>query len=330
MRILAVGGTRFFGRAFVEEAIRRGHDVSVFHRGESEPGDLPQVEHLHGDRKGGLGLLAERSWDAVLDTCAFVPREVGELAEAIGERIDHYTLVSSLSVHPDDLPVGANEDTPTHQPPFPDTEEVTEDTYGPLKVACEVEAAAAFAGRLLVIRPGYIVGPHDPTDRFTYWVRRAAAGGEMLAAGPPDASIQGIDARDLGAFVLDRIEASDTDTYGVVGPAEPATMAGVLESARAAAGAGADTHFVWADEGFVRGLGDQRETWFPMWHPHLPGFHAYDAGKATAAGLRPRPFDQTIADTIAWDRERGLPPLKTGMTLEKERELLSEWRALSS
>jgi 2'-hydroxyisoflavone reductase len=325
MRILAVGGTRFFGRAFVEEATRRGHDVSVFHRGESEPGDLPQVEHLHGDRKDGLGLLAERSWDAVLDTCAFVPREVGELAEAIGERIDHYTLVSSLSVHPDDLPVGANEDTPTHQPPFPDTEEVTADTYGPLKVACEVEAAAAFAGRLLVIRPGYIVGPHDPTDRFTYWVRRAAAGGEMLAAGPPDASIQGIDARDLGAFVLDRIEASDTDTYGVVGPAEPATMADVLESARSAADA--DTTFVWADEEFVRGLGDQHEMWFPMWHPHVPGFHAYDAGKATAAGLRPRSFDQTIADTIAWDRERGLPPLEAGLTPESERELLWEWRA---
>lgn len=325
MRILAVGGTRFFGRAFVEEAARRGHDVSVFHRGESEPGDLPHVEHVHGDRKDGLGLLAGRSWDAVLDTCAFVPREVRELSEAIGDRIDHYTLVSSLSVHPDDLPVGATEVTPTHQPPFPDTEDVTEETYGPLKVACEFEAAAAFTGRLLVVRPGYIVGPHDPTDRFTYWVRRAAAGGEMLAAGPPDASIQGIDARDLGAFVLGRIEASDTATYGVVGPAEPATMAGVLESARSAVGA--DTMFVWADEEFVRGLGDPRETWFPMWHPHLPGFHAYDAGKATAAGLRPRPLDETIADTIAWDRDRGLPPLEAGMTSERERELLREWRA---
>ena len=149
----------------------------------------------------------------------------------------------------------------------------------------------------------------------------------MLAAGPPDAPIQGIDARDLGTFVLDRIEASDTDTYGVVGPSVPATLGGVLESARSAAGA--DTTFVWAGEEFVRGLGDRHETWFPMWHPHLPGFHAYDAAKATAAGLRPRPFDETIADTIAWDRDRGLPPLKAGMTSEKERELLSEWRAVS-
>ena len=325
MKILTIGGTRFFGRAFVEEAASRGHDVTVFHRGESEPEDLTSVDHLHGDRRAGGELLAERSWDAVLDTCAFVPRDVRELAQMVGGRIGHYTLVSSLSVHPDDLPIGATEDTPTHQPPFPDTEDVTEETYGPLKVACEVEAAAAFAGRLLVIRPGYIVGPHDPTDRFTYWVRRAAAGGEMLAAGPPDASIQGIDARDLGIFVLDRIEAADTDTYGVVGPAEPATTATVLESARAAGGA--DTTFVWADQEWVRGLGDRHETWFPMWHPQLPGFHAYDPSKATTAGLRPRPFDETIADTLSWDRERGFPPLEAGMTPEKERELLSEWRA---
>jgi 2'-hydroxyisoflavone reductase len=325
MRILSIGGTRFFGRAFVEEAARRGHEVTVFHRGQSEPEDLPQVEHLHGDRKDGLELLAGRSWDAVLDTCAFVPREVRNLAAAIGDRIGHYTLVSSLSVHHDDLPVGATEETPTHQPPFPETEEVTEETYGPLKVACEVEAAAVFAGRLLVIRPGYIVGPHDPTDRFTYGGRRAAAGGEMLAAGPPDAPIQGIDARDLGTFVLERIEASDTATYGVVGPAEPATTGSVLESARSAGGA--DTTFVWADQDFVLGLGDQHETWFPMWHPHLPGFHAYDAGKAMAAGLRPRPFDQTIAETVAWDRQRGLPPLEAGLTPDKERELLFEWSA---
>ena len=140
-----------------------------------------------------------------------------------------------------------------------------------------------------MIRPGYIVGPHDPTDRFTYWVRRAAAGGEMLAAGPPDASIQGIDARDLGTFVLDRIEAGDTDTYGVVGPAEPATMADVLEAARSAGGA--DTSFVWADPDWVLGLGDRHETWFPMWHPQLPGFHAYDAeegdgGRAATTSVR--------------------------------------------
>ena len=324
MKILTVGGTRFFGRAFVEEAVGRGHDVTVFHRGGSEPQGFPTVEHLHGDRSEGLGALEGRSWDAVLDTCAFVPRHVRELADALGDRIGRYAFVSSLSVHPDDLPVGATEDTPVHPPPYPDTEDVTDLTYGPLKVACELEARARFPERCLVIRPGYIVGPHDPTDRFTWWVRRAAAGGEMLAAGPPDAPIQGIDARDLGAFVLDRIEASDTETYGVVGPAEPATTADVVEAARSAAGA--DTSFVWADAAFVLGLGEIHETWFPMWHPQLPGFHAYDASRATAAGLRPRPFERTIADTLAWDRERGTPPLAAGLPAERERELLDALR----
>jgi 2'-hydroxyisoflavone reductase len=325
MRILAIGGTRFFGRALVEQAAERGHEVTVFHRGESEPADLPSLEHVHGDRTSGLDVLRGRSWDAVVDTCAFVPREVRGVADAIGDHVGHYTFVSSLSVHDEDLPVGATEDAATFGPPFPDTEDVTEETYGPLKVACEVEAATRFEGRLLVIRPGYIVGPHDPTDRFTYWVRRAAAGGEMLAGAPPDAAIQGIDARDLGTFVLDRIEASDVDTYGVVGPGEPATWEEVFAAGRDAGGA--DTTVVWADDGWVRGLGDEHERWFPMWHPQLPGFHTYDASKATGAGLRPRPFGETIADTLAWDRARGFPQLKAGMTADKERELLDAWRA---
>lgn len=324
MKVLTIGGTRFFGRAFAEEAARRGHEVTVFHRGHAEPGAMNGIEHVHGDRHEDLEQLRGRSWDATLDTCAFVPRDVRSLADTLGDAIGHYTFVSSLSVHPDDLPVGATEETPTFGPPFPDTEEVTDETYGPLKVATESEAALAFPGGVLVIRPGYIVGPNDPTDRFTFWVRRAAAGGEMLAPGPADAPIQGIDARDLGAFVLDRIEAGDTATYGVVGPAEPATTMDVLDAARATSGA--NTTFTWLDPGFLGSL-DQRETWLPMWHPELPGFHTYDASMATAAGLRPRPFAETIADTLAWDRDRGSPPLKVGLSPDEERKLLEDWHA---
>ena len=328
MDLLVIGGTRFFGRAAVQEAARRGHCVTVFHRGEWEPEGFPDVEHLHGDRTTSLEPLAGRSWDAVLDTWAFVPREVRELADAVGDRIGHYTYVSSLSVHPDDLPVGATERTPLHPPAGAEIEEVTDESYGPLKVASEVQAATSFGGRLLVIRPGYIVGPNDPTDRFTFWVRRAAAGGRMLAPGPPDAPFQGIDARDLGSFVVDRIEARDTEIYGVVGPREPATMADLLEAARSAAES--DTELVWVDQDFARGLGDEGETWFPMWHPHLPGFHAYDASKALAAGLRPRSLTETVADTLAWDRGRGLPPLEAGFDDERERELLQAWDATAS
>ncbi|HEX6401522.1 MAG TPA: epimerase [Actinomycetota bacterium] len=323
MKLLVIGGTRFFGRAAVEFAVGRGHEVTVFHRGEWEPDGFPDVEHLHGDRTTSLDGVAGRGWDAVLDTWAFVPREVRALAQAAGDAIGHYTYVSSLSVHPDDLPVGATEDTPLLPPAPPEVEEVTDETYGPLKVASEIEARAAFPGRALVIRPGYIVGPNDPTDRFTWWVRRAAAGGRMLAAGPPDAAIQGIDARDLGAFVVERIEAGDTATYGVVGPSAPATFADVVETARGVAGA--DTEVVWADPSFVRTLGPDHETWFPLWHPDQPGFHAYDASAALAAGLRPRPFAETVADTLAWDRGRGLPPLKVGLPPEREPELLEAW-----
>jgi hypothetical protein len=166
-------------------------------------------------------------------------RAVAGLADALGS----YALVSTLGVHPDDIPAGWNEETPTYQPPFPDTEEVTGETYGPLKVACEREAVRAFGDACLIIRPGYIVGPHDPTDRFTYYVRRAASGGEMLAPGPPDAPFQVVDVRDLAIFMLDRITARDSSVYGVVGPGEPIAMRDVLETGRNAADA--NTTFTW-------------------------------------------------------------------------------------
>jgi 2'-hydroxyisoflavone reductase len=323
MKFLVIGGTHFVGRAVVEQAVRHGHDVTVFHRSTSEPENFPDVEHVHGDRDGQLGLLRGRRWDAVLDTCAYIPRAVRQAAAVLCDSAGHYTLVSTLSVHPDDLPAGSSEKAATHQPPFPATEEVTAETYGALKAACEREATEAFGSRCLIIRPGYIVGPHDPTDRFTFYTRRAAAGGEMLAPGPPDAPIQVVDVRDLAAFTLGRIQASDAGVYGVVGPGEPIVMRELLETARAVAGA--DTAFTWVSEGFLHGLGDDVQGWFPMWEPQFPGAHTYDAGKAVKAGLRHRPLRQTIADTLAWDRARGQPELGAGLNRAEERELLATW-----
>jgi 2'-hydroxyisoflavone reductase len=325
VELLVMGGTRFAGRAFVELAVRRGHDVTVFHRSVSEPDDLPSVEHLHGDRDGQLGLLAGRSWDAVLDTCAYVPRAVREASAVLRDVAGHYTLVSSLSVHPDDLPAGSTERAATYQPPFPQTETVTAQTYGPLKVACELEAQTAFGNRCLIIRPGYVVGPHDPSDRFTFYLRRAAGGGEMAAPGPPGGPLQVIDARDLAAFMLGRIEAADSGVYGVVGPGEPIVMRDVLEAARDAAAA--DTTFTWLSEEFLDAAGDQAQDWFPMWEPQFPGAHTYDAAKAVAAGLHYRPFTQTVTDTLAWDQHRGQPALRTGLSTQIETELLATWHS---
>jgi 2'-hydroxyisoflavone reductase len=325
VKLLVIGGTRFVGRAFVEQAVRHGHDVAVFHRSVSEPEDFPGVEHLHGDRDGDLGLLRGRSWDAVLDTCAYVPRAVREAAVVLQDLAGHYTLVSTLSVHPDDMPAGSTERAAIHQSPFPRTEMVTAETYGPLKVACEHEASAAFGNRCLIIRPGYIVGPHDPSDRFTFYLRRAAGGGEMAAPGPPDAPLQVVDVRDLAAFMLGRIEAADSGVFGVVGPGERIVMRDVLETARDVAGA--DTTFTWMSEGFLDAVGEQAQQWFPMWEPQFPGVHTYDPAKAVAAGLRCRPFAETVGDTLAWDKERGQPELRTGLSTEMERELLATWHS---
>jgi 2'-hydroxyisoflavone reductase len=211
-----------------------------------------------------------------------------------------------------------------HEPPFPATEELTLETYGPLKVACEQEAQDGFTGRCLVVRPGYIVGPRDPSDRFTYYVRRAAGGGEMLAPGPPDAPLQVLDVRDLAAFMLDRIEQRAVGVYGTVGPDEAITMRDLLETTREVSGA--DTSFVWLPEEFLHARGDEVYEWLPLWEPQYPGSHTYDAGKARADGLRTRPVADTVADTLAWDEERGRPTLRGRLTPAKERELLVAWR----
>jgi 2'-hydroxyisoflavone reductase len=324
MRLLVLGGTKFVGRALVEEAVGRGHEVTIFHRGEAEPEGFPDVEHIHGDRHGDLGLLSGRSWDAAVDTHAYFPGEVRDAAAALGGGVAHYTLVSTLSVHPDDIPASANEESARREPLFSDDVELSGETYGALKVACEIEASRAFEGRCLTIRPGYIVGPHDPTERFIRYVRRAAGGGGMLAPGPPDAPLQMIDVRDLASFVVARIEARDDDVYGVVGPGEPTTMQSTLETIRGVAGA--DTSFVWAGERFLDELDDEVSRWFPMWHPSF-AIHTYDGSKAVRAGLRHRPLAETVVDTIDWDRQRGAPEVPSPLSPEKERELITAWLA---
>jgi 2'-hydroxyisoflavone reductase len=323
MRLLVIGGARFSGRALTGMALDRGHEVTMFHRGRGDDDPWPAAEHVHADRERGFGALAGRSFDAVVDTCGYWPRAVRESGEAFSDAAV-YAFVSSLSAHTEDVRVGATEDDDVHRPPFPDTEDITWETYGPLKVACEREVQTRFGEGALVIRPGYIVGPYDPTDRFTYWVSRAARGGTMLAPGPADAPMQWVDARDLAAFVLDLVERRVGGTYNVVSPRDAHTIGELLEtSARVA---GADLEVAWAPPGFVKehGLTPSEESDpFPMWTPDEPGSHTFDTTRAMRAGLVTRSLEETVRDLLAWDAERGAPwPLEAGLGSEREAELL--------
>ncbi|MEX0984683.1 MAG: NAD-dependent epimerase/dehydratase family protein [Actinomycetota bacterium] len=323
MRLLTIGGGRFSGRALTGQALERGHDLTIFHRGSGPDDPWPEAEHVHGDRAEGFGTLEGRTFDAVVDFCGYVPRELREAA-AVFAGAGRYAFISSVSAHREDARAQATEDDDIHAAPFPDTEEITWETYGPLKVASELEVTKAFGDRALVIRPGYIVGPYDPTDRFTYWLRRAARGGRMLAPGPADQPMQWIDARDLAAFVLDLIEAGTGGTFSVIGAPGDHTLGEVIDEAAGATGAEVDV--VWADDTFVRAQGliaSEQDDPFPMITPDEPNAHLFSNGRAVAAGLRTRSLAATVRDTLAWDDERGAPwPLQAGLTTEREAALL--------
>ena len=325
MKLLVIGGVRFSGRALTELALSRGHEVTLFHRTATDL--FPDAEHVLGDRERGVGELAGRRFDAVVDTCGYVPRAVRSSAELLAGS-GWYGFISSLSAHPDDLAPGGTEASPVHAPPFPETEEVTDESYGPLKVACEREVQQVFADRACVFRPGFIVGPNDPTDRFTYWVRRGAAGGEMVAPAPPDYGLQWVDARDLAAFVLRLAEGAAPGVFGVVDRAPTMTLAGLI--AEAASAAGADISVAWVNEAFLSGAfageeeGDDPHEAFPLWWPEAPGFHAFDSSRAFAAGLVCRPPAATVRDTLEWDRTRDqVWPMAAGLDPERERALLA-------
>ncbi len=218
MRILILGGTVFVGRHLVEAALARGHEVTLFNRGQHGPDLYPGVEKLRGDRDGGLDALRGRRWDAAIDTCGYVPRIVRASATLLANAVDHYTFISSVSVYPEAHTRHLDEDSPVGALDDESVEDVTPETYGPLKALCEQAAEGAMSGRALTIRPGLIVGPHDPTDRFTYWPRRVAQGGEVLAPGRPERPVQIIDARDLAAWTLQLVASGARGVYNATGP----------------------------------------------------------------------------------------------------------------
>src|SRR5579863_2076845 len=226
MKLLILGGTVFLGRSIVEAALSRGHEVTLFNRGLHNPDLFPEVEKIRGNRNEDISLLQEgdRHWDATIDTSGYVPRAVQASAEALVGRVHHYTFISSISVFADFSKDGIDEQSPVGTLEDETVEEVTNESYGPLKALCEQAAERAMPGRVLVVRPGLIVGPNDVTDRFTYFPYRVAQGGEMLAPGEPEQQTQFIDVRDLAEWIVRMVEAGKTGTYNATGPDYALTM----------------------------------------------------------------------------------------------------------
>jgi nucleoside-diphosphate-sugar epimerase len=333
VKLLVLGGTRFLGRAVVSAALADGHEVTLFNRGRTNPGLFPGVEKLAGDRDGDLSALAGRGWDAVIDPSGYLPRVVRASAELLRETVPHYVFVSSVSVYDFPFPAWIDESAPRAMLAEA-TEEVTGESYGALKAECEDVVRDVFAGAFANVRAGLIVGPHDPTWRFTYWPARVARGGEVLAPGDPSRIVQLVDARDLGAWLVRIAERRIVGDFNATGPEPHLSMSEVLETCRAVSGSGAE--LVWVDDAFL--LEHGVETWIelPLW---LTGeeasFLQVDVSRALAAGLCFRPLAETVADTLAWAGEgaateelaSGVAIGEAGMRPEKEAALLAAWRS---
>jgi 2'-hydroxyisoflavone reductase len=325
MRLLIIGGTQFAGRHLVEAALARNHTLTLFNRGQSNSGLFPQVEQLHGDRTEDLSLLQDRSWDAVIDMCGYVPRIVRHSAQALVGQTDRYVFISTVSVYAEDNPRGMDETAPLAKLKDETVEEVTGETYGGLKVLCEKAVEDAYADRALIIRPGLIVGPHDPTDRFTYWPVRVAQGGEVLAPGNPDQPVQIIDARDMAEWIISMVEEKQSGIFNAVGPDYALTTRSMLDACVTVCNPQAK--LTWVSEEFL--LEHNVEPWseMPVWVPEKEcAFDTCSNARAIAAGLKFRPLAETIADTLVWAKTRPADHAwRAGLKPEREAELLQGW-----
>jgi 2'-hydroxyisoflavone reductase len=337
VRVLILGGTKFLGRAVVDEGLERGHELTLFNRGETHPELYPEVEKLRGNRDGDLSALEGRDWDVVIDPSGYLPRVVQQSVALLADRVGHYVFVSSLSVYGDFSEVAREDEAPLIRLDDTSDESLEGDRYGGFKARCEQVVAEVFPGRSARIRAGLIVGPNDPTGRFTYWPSRVARGGEVLAPGRKGRQVQFVDVRDLGAWLLDVGERGVSGTFNATGPEPPVTMGELLETCRAVSGSNA--RITWVDERFLREreVGEWMEL--PLWiaetgDPAWRRFQEVDVSRAVAEGLRFRAVADTVRDTLEWALRTGDPgaPLASGLELgkaglkpDREAELLAEW-----
>lgn len=330
LSILILGGTGFIGPHHVEYAMKRGHKVTLFNRGKTNPGLFPAAEKLEGDRDGKLDALKGRKWDAVIDNSGYVPRHVRDSAALLKGNVKRYLFVSTLSVFADFSKKGMDENAPLAPLPEAGSEDVRK-YYGPLKALCEQEVKTAFGGGATIVRPGLIVGPGDTTDRFTYWPVRIARGGEILAPGDPADPVLIVDARDLCEFCVHLIENDVAGTFNTVGPKGQLSIAEMLYGIRAVTSKPAS--FTWVPADFLEQQKVQpwadMPTWFPPKGP-MAGFGYFNRDRAIAAGLTFRPLADTARDTLDWfatlPAERQAK-LLAGISPAREAEVLAAWHA---
>ena len=325
MKILILGGTKFLGRHLVDTAIAAGHEVTLFNRGKTNPTLFPNVETIIGDREHDLEKAAGRQWDAAIDVAGYVPRIVRLSAQSLERAVKKYIFISSVSVYRDYKKAGMDESYPVGTLEDESIEEVTGETYGPLKALCEKVVQDTFGSdRAIIIRPGLIVGPYDPTDRFTYWPMRVKRGDDMITPDKPQTPIQIIDVRDLVEFIIKLIEDNACGVFNATGPDYELMMGEFLDASKRVTGSVATFH--WASAEFLQEHEVQPWSDIPVWIPDTKedaGFSRVDVSKAVNAGLKFRPLEDTIRDTIAWAETRpddhewraGLNPAKEKILL---------------
>ncbi|MBE0698310.1 MAG: NAD-dependent epimerase/dehydratase family protein [Anaerolineaceae bacterium] len=329
MRVLIIGGTRFLGRALVHSAQARGHELTLFNRGKSNPGLFPEIEQISGERMADLDLLRGRQWDAVIDTCGYEPAAVRLSATSLSGAVERYIFISSISVYADLSRPGVDETAATAALPKGAGEQFNIEHYGALKALCEQAAEKVMPGRVLNIRPGLIVGEYDPTDRFTYWPWRAAQGGDILAPGRPEHPIQFIDVRDLADWTVKMIERKEKGIYNATGPQAPVSLGSLLETSIRLSRSGAQLH--WASEAFLLENGVQPWSELPLWipenDPENGGMEQVNVQKAIQAGLSFRTLEDTVQSTLDWANTRPADHAwRAGLTRGKEAELLTKMR----
>jgi nucleoside-diphosphate-sugar epimerase len=325
VRLLILGGTKFLGRATTEAALARGHEVTLFNRGQTKAELFPDTAKIHGDRAHDLSLLDGRSWDAVIDPSGYVPHIVRASAEALADAADYYLYISSISVYADFHGPFDEESERKELGDLP-ADRLLEDysNYGPLKALCEDAVVETLPDRHALVRPGLIVGPHDPTGRFTYWPHRVARGGEVVAPAPPDENVQFVDVRDLAEWLVTLCETRRPGAFNAVQPG--VSWEELLETCREVSGS--DAKLVWADGEFLLEQGVEQWMGLPMWmhEEEWRGMHMADVSRAIAAGLSFRPLEETVRATL----DEAETTEEAGLSPQREREVLDAWKEHAS